>query len=132
MRNQKNDNNKDDFLDSPLGDQINVLNAWHFHDGNSGWESTINFKYLVDNKQSGEVDYDENLHQNTTIKYGSEIKTNRFETSFKAGKVFKDIPYKSMGFQAAFSSHNQESYYGLRTYNIKHNSVTVTTETPKF
>ena len=122
LRNSKNDENKDGFLDLPLGNQINVLNTWYFHDNKSGWESTINLKLLNDEKQSGEVDFDKKLHKNTTIKYGSTIETQRFETSIKAGKVYKDMPYKSIGFQAAFSTHNQNSFYGIRNYDIKHNS----------
>ncbi len=123
LRNKKNDENNDSFLDVPLGDQFNILNAWHFHDNASGWESTINFKYLNDKKQSGEIDFDENTHQNTTTKYGSTIDTKRFETSIKAGKVYKDTPYKSIGFQAAFSTHDQNSLYGIRNYDIKHTSL---------
>jgi len=122
-RNKKNDANQDNFLDMPLGNQINVLNAWRYHNNKTGWESTINFKYLNDEKQAGEIDFDKNLHQNTSIKYGTTINTDRFETSVKAGKVFKDTPYKSVGFQAAYSNHNQQSLYGIRDYNIKQNSV---------
>lgn len=121
-RNTKKDENEDGFLDVALGNQLNVLNAWRFHDDNSGWESTINFKLLTDNKQSGEVDFNKDIHKNTTIKYGSTIETERFETSIKVGKVYKDTPYKSIGFQAAYSNHNQTSFYGIRNYDIKQTS----------
>ena len=121
-RNTKNDENNDNFLDLPLGNQINLLNAWHYHNDETGWESTINFKLLKDEKQSGEIDFDKNQHLNTTTKYGATIETERFETSVKAGKVFKNATFKSIGFQSAFSTHNQNSLYGTRNYDIKHNS----------
>ena len=39
------------------------------------------------------------------------------------GYVFPEIPYQSFGFQTAFSKHEQDSYYGLRMYNIEQESV---------
>jgi hypothetical protein len=32
------------------------------------------------------------------------------------------MPYQSIGFQNAFNTHNQNSYFGLNQYNIKQNS----------
>ena len=34
-----------------------------------------------------------------------------------------EIPWQSLGVQAAFSSHKQDSYFGLRTYDINHESI---------
>lgn len=34
-----------------------------------------------------------------------------------------EIPYHSLGVQFAFSNHDQNSYFGLNEYNIKHNSI---------
>lgn len=123
LRNRKNDMNNDNFLDMPLGNQVNILNVWHFNDVKTGWESNINVRYLKEEKQGGELDFDRELHQNTTLKYGTTIDTERFETNIKAGKVYKDMPYKSIGFQASYSNHNQKSFYGIRNYDIKQNSV---------
>ena len=52
----------------------------------------------------------------------SEINTNRFNSNFKLGYVNPKIPYQSVGFQMAYSNHKQESFFGLRNYNIKQNS----------
>ena len=46
-----------------------------------------------------------------------------FETSLKLGYVFPDLPYKSFGLQLAYSSHNQDSYFGLKEYAINQKSV---------
>ncbi|MBS7252888.1 TonB-dependent receptor plug domain-containing protein [Flavobacterium branchiicola] len=118
----KNDMNDDGFLDNPLGKQINVLNRYQYYDAESGLVSFINFRYMNDKKQTGEVDFDKDRDRGTTNKWGSEINTERFDVSTKIGYVFPDMPYQSIGFQNAFNSHKQDSYYGLNQYDIKQNS----------
>ena len=119
----KNDMNNDGFLDNPLGKQINVTNRWQYTNAEKGWVSFFNVKYLNDRKQSGQVDFEPNKHRGTTTFWGSEINTERLDFSTKTGYVFKGMPYQSMGWQNAFSYHNQESYFGLRTYHIKQQSA---------
>lgn len=118
----KNDMNDDGFLDNPLSKQINFLNRWQYGDAQKGWVSFINFRYMDDDKQMGEVDFDKDRDRGTTNFWGAEINTERLDVSAKLGYVFPDMPYQSIGFQTAFNSHNQESYFGLRTYDIKQNS----------
>ncbi|MBF4494045.1 TonB-dependent receptor [Flavobacterium sp. MR2016-29] len=118
----KNDMNDDGFLDNPLGKQINVLNRYQYYNPDSGLVSFINFRYMNDKKQTGEVDFDKDTDRGTTNRWGSEINTERFDVSTKIGYVFPDIPYQSIGFQNAFNSHNQNSYFGLNLYDIKQNS----------
>lgn len=118
----KNDMNDDGFLDNPLGKQINLVNRWQYANPETGWVSFINLKYMNDEKQTGELNFDKDRDKLTTNFWGSEIKTERFDFSSKIGYVFKDMPYQSIGFQNAFSNHNQQSYFGLNQYNIKQNS----------
>lgn len=118
----KNDMNNDGFLDNPLAKQINVLNRWQYTNAQKGWVSFINFRYMNDKKQTGELNFDPNRDKLTTNHWGSEINTERFDISTKLGYVFPDMPYQSIGFQNAFNSHNQESYFGLNQYNIKQKS----------
>lgn len=123
MRNKKIDDNGDNFLDTPLTNQINIMNRWQYTNMEKGWVSFINVRYLTDNKQSGELEFDPDLHKKTTDFWGSEIKTERFETSAKVGYVFPDLPYKTFGLQLAYSNHKQTSYFGLKDYNIKQQSM---------
>ncbi len=118
----KNDMNDDGFLDNPLAKQINVLNRWQYTDATKGWVSFINLKYMNDKKQTGEIDFDPNKNKGMTDLWGSEINTERIDVSTKLGYVFPDMPYQSFGFQNAYNSHNQESYFGLKQYNIKQKS----------
>ncbi len=118
----KNDMNNDGFLDNPLAKQVNILNRWQYTNAQKGWVSFINFRYMNDKKQTGELNFDPNRDKLTTNYWGSEINTERIDISTKIGYVFPDMPFQSIGFQNAFNSHNQESYFGLNQYNIKQNS----------
>lgn len=85
----KNDMNDDGFLDNPLSKQINVLNRWQYSDLEKGWVSFINFRYMNDEKQTGELDFDKDRDKLTTNYWGSEIKTQRYDVSAKLGYVFQ-------------------------------------------
>ena len=118
----KNDMNHDGFLDNPLGKQINMVNRWQYSNPETGWVSFINFKYMKDEKQTGQLEFDKNRDKLTTNYWGSEINTNRFDFTSKVGYVFKEMPYQSIGFQNAYSNHNQNSYFGLNQYAIQQQS----------
>ena len=121
-RTAKMDKNGDGFMDNPLAKQINILNRYQYYDAEKGWVSFINFKYMNDKKQTGQLHFNPRTDKGTTRFWGSEINTERLDVSTKLGYVFKDMPYQSIGFQNAFTSHNQQSYFGLSQYKIKQNS----------
>jgi len=121
-RTEKMDKNEDGFLDNPLAKQINILNRYQYYDAEKGWVSFINFRYMNDKKQTGQLHFNPDADRGTTNFWGSEIKTERLDIATKLGYVFKDLPFQSIGFQNAFTTHNQQSYFGLSQYNIKQNS----------
>ncbi len=118
----KNDMNHDGFLDNPLGKQVNMVNRWQYSNPETGWVSFINFKYMKDEKQTGQLEFDKNRDKLTANYWGSEINTNRFDFTSKLGYVFKGMPYQSIGIQNAYSNHNQDSYFGLNQYVIQQQS----------
>lgn len=118
----KIDMNNDGFMDNPLGKQINITNRWQYSNPETGWISFLNLRYMNDYKQTGQLDFNPERDQFTTNYWGSEISTERIDFSSKVGYVFKDMPYQSIGFQNAFSNHNQQSYFGLNQYDIKQQS----------
>ena len=120
---KRHDVNDDGFMDMPIYNQINVMNRWQYTNPEKGFVSFINFKFLNDEKQTGQVDFNPDTDKLTTNAWGSEIDTRRYEVSAKLGYVNPEIPYQSLGVQMAFSSHNQDSYFGLNEYEILHNSV---------
>ena len=119
---QQHDVNDDGFLDIPLYNQINVLNRWQYTDAEKGLVSFLNVRYLYDEKQAGQLAFNPSTDKLTTNAWGSEIETERFESALKLGYVNPELPYQSIGFQAAYSYHKQDSYFGLRIYDIKQNS----------
>ena len=119
---KKHDVNDDGFLDMPLYNQINVMNRWQYTNPQKGLVSFINLRYLNDSKQAGQLNFDPDTDKLSNNVWGSEIDTERIEGSFKLGYVNPQIPYQSLGFQMAYSHHNQDSYFGQRIYDIKHES----------
>ena len=122
-RDLKEDNNGDGFLDAPLANQINVMNRWQYQNPETGWVSFINVRFLNDEKQVGQLDYNPSSDKFTTNSWGSEIDTRRFDSSLKLGYVFPSLPFQSIGFQASYSNHKQESYFGFNRYDITHESI---------
>ncbi len=122
QRTEKFDKNEDSFLDVPLANQINVLNRWQYANTEKGLVSFINLKYLSDHKLTGQVQFNPETDKNTFDAWGSEVDTKRYELATKFGYVNPEITYKSVGVQAAFIGHKQDSYFGLNNYNIQHNS----------
>ena len=122
QRTQSMDQNGDNFLDVPISNQINFLNRWQYTDPDNGWVGFGSIRWMNDEKQLGAVGYIPNTDRNSNSIWGSEIRTERLDFSLKLGYVFPEIPYQTFGFQSAYSSHNQEAYYGTRIYEIKHES----------
>lgn len=120
---KKNDMNHDGFLDNPLGSQINVMNRWQYQNLEKGWIAFLTARYMKDKKQTGEIDFDKDIHKLGTDKWGSELNTDKFDASAKVGYVFPDQPYKSFGWQNAFSYHKQNSYFGLNQFDITQRSI---------
>jgi len=113
------DDNLDGFLDHPNYKGVNFFNRWQYTDFEKGIVSFLGFKFLKNEKKSGE-DVDKlNIER---MPWLSEVNTNRFDTNFKTGYVNPNIPYQSFGFQLAYSNHEQKSFFGLRKYNIKQKS----------
>ena len=119
-RNQTFDKNKDSFLDMPLAKQINVMNKWQYTNLEKGLVTLINFRFLDDQKQTGQADYNPSIHKFGGTVWGSEVDTKRFDFSGKFGYINPEITYQSLGFQLAYSQHEQAAYFGNRIYDIDH------------
>ena len=120
---EKHDVNNDGFLDMPLYNQVNVMNRWQYTNPEKGLVTFVNLRYLDDEKQSGQLNFNPDTDKLTTNAWGSEIDTKRYEVSAKLGYVNPEIPWQSLGVQFAFSNHKQDSYFGLNEYNIEHTSI---------
>ncbi len=114
--NKKMDFNKDGFRDVPTGNLFSGINRWSYDDG-KGWMVQMGVKLLKDKKTGGQVDFDPAKDPLTTNRYGVNIDIDRYEAFAKAGYVFPQKKYKSIGLQVSAIDHRQDSYFGLTTYN---------------
>ncbi len=119
----KNDMNKDGYLDNPIGNQLNVMNRWQYVNSDKGLIAILSARYMKDQKQTGQLDYDPQIHKGQQIYWGSEINTDKFDVSSKIGYVFPDMPFQSIGWQNSVSYHRQNSYFGNNLYDITQRSI---------
>ena len=119
-RKEKFDGNNDGFLDSPLVEGYSIFNRWQLTDLEKGIVSFFGIKFMKNDKEGGEKNDANSLLSKLWL---SEIKTERFDASFKLGYVNPNIPYQSLGFQMAYSDHDQNSFFGIRNYDITHRSL---------
>lgn len=122
-RGVENDRNDDGFLDTPLAKQVNLMNRWQYTDAEKGFVSFINMRYMKDDKQVGQTAFNPDTDRGTTNAWGGEIDTQHYGITGKLGYVFPEIPYQSLGLQVTYSNHDQKSYFGLRSFDIKHQSL---------
>ena len=120
------DRNNDGFLDTPIAEQLNVLNRWQYIDSERGLVSFINARVLRDQKVSGQRGFRADLAQQSQNSWGSFIDTDRIDLSAKLGYVNPQITLQTIGLQGAWSLHNQKSSFGLRPYDIEHQSAYMT------
>ncbi len=117
---RKVDENGDNFLDMPLVRNVNVLNKWKFNN-QKGLMSQLSFKYLFEQRMSGEKDYDYRRSYADMSSWGQRIFTNRFEVYGRTGYVIPSAEYKSIGLQYSFVHHDQYGYFGIRRYDANQN-----------
>ena len=111
----KVDANKDGFRDLPTGNLFSAVNKWLYENG-KGFEMRFGAKVLSDDKTGGEMNY-KTADKFSTEVYGLGIKINRYEGFAKIGYLFPGKKYQSIGLQLSAFDHQQNSYFGLTTYD---------------
>lgn len=111
------DHNNDNFLDKPLGHQINFMNRWLVKYGDF-WDNVTVVHALTDTKKGGEKGY---FTDDKTDLYGMKIRTDRYNIFTKNGFLLNDKGM-SIGTILSFTHHKQSSFYGKRDYNGEQNS----------
>ena len=112
---RKMDRNTDGFLDEPNGNQIIVLNRWKYiHDNGLRFQFGINGT-SIDNF-GGQTAFEPDRDALSTRYWGLKMNIQRLEGWLKVGKVYEEIPWRSWAIQISASDHQQNSYFGLRTY----------------
>lgn len=109
------DHNGDGFMDHPTGSQFIALKRFKYANEN-GFESQLGIKLTYLDQLGGELDFDPDRDRTQQPFWGSQMNTRRLEAWAKAGKVFKDRPYSSIGFQISGLIHTQDAYFGMNDY----------------
>lgn len=116
------DGNNDGFMDFPTGYQLNGVNRWKF-DNNKGWEGMLGIRYLTEDRQGGELDFDEEADDAVASGiYGLGWQTERVQAWVKSGYVFPEKRYKSIGLQASATYHDFDGFFGSQQYTAKQQS----------
>ncbi len=124
----ENDHNGDNFLDKPMGQQINFMNRWS--KTSEFWNNFTGINIVYDNKEGGQKGY---FKDNQTDLYGLNIRTNRYNLYTKNGFILNDDGM-NIGTILDFTHHRQSSFYGHRNYDAEQNSfyASVMFQTPTF
>jgi hypothetical protein len=117
----KLDHNNDGFMDMPIGSTFTALNRWTYN-GGQGIHLQFGIKGSAMTSEGGELDFqpEDALMTNG---WGMNVDVKRLEGWAKIGKVFYDLPWKSMGLQLAATTHEQDSYFGLNAYHAEQQSA---------
>ncbi|HAN17259.1 MAG: hypothetical protein A2X13_00240 [Bacteroidetes bacterium GWC2_33_15] len=116
----KHDQNMDGFVDNPLSTYYIGLNRWKYQNPN-GLEAQLGVKGTFIDNTGGQLKFDPETDALTTNSWGMQVNVNRYEGWAKIGKVFKDFPGRSVGLQLSWTTHEQNSYFGLNTYDASQN-----------
>ena len=116
------DDNEDGFIDMPLYTQLNVYNRLHFNIRNR-YEGQLGLKALVEERNGGQTSFREDRDKLTKNGYGFKVNTRRLEAYSKTGFIFPENAFKSAGLQLSAIVHDQDAYFGLRTYDAMQTSL---------
>ena len=111
----KIDQNGDGFRDHPTGSQFIALKRFKYANEN-GLHSQLGIKYTYMDQVGGQMDFNPDTPRDQQPFWGSRMNTNRMEAWAKIGKVFKNRPYSSIGFQLSGVVHRQDAWFGLNDY----------------
>lgn len=115
------DHNHNGFLDEPLINKKIFYNRWDYY--NNDITMRFGVKVLDENRSSGQVGHDHGDFSSNDNFYGINIDTRRLDAWHKVGYVFPEKEYQSIALVSDFVYHEQESYYGLTTYDASHTSA---------
>lgn len=115
---ERQDHNDDGFMDQPIGRGINLSYLLNYNDlENSGLGTHFGINYVNDHRLGGQKDFNEKYDKLSTSAYGIGVDIQRFQFWNKTGYIFPGKPYQSIGWMNQFTYHEQDSYFGLKTYD---------------
>ena len=116
---QRWDEDNDTFLDMPLVSHLSLMNRWKYH--SSSGDGQIGVKFLRDTRDGGQMGFDFNRPAAANTGYGSRNRIGRYEFFAKAGSAFGNG--HSLGLILSGFHHDQDSFWGIKDYSGKENSL---------
>ncbi|MFH0758372.1 MAG: TonB-dependent receptor [Bacteroidota bacterium] len=116
------DHNGDGFVDHPTGETMVVLKRFKYENEN-GFQTQVGIKGVYSGRLGGQLDFDPDTHGADQLSWSSRVNIRRIETWAKAGKVFEDRPYSSIGFQFSALLHRQDASFGRTQYDADQQSL---------
>ena len=105
------DNNDDGFTDLTLQNRISIFNKLNFKRKKNKL-FTIAFRYLYEDRWGGETNWNK-IFRGTDQVYGESIYTSRWETF----GTYQLPTSENISFQFSANGHQQNSFYGIDSYN---------------
>ncbi|HET6245616.1 MAG: TonB-dependent receptor [Bacteroidetes bacterium] len=121
--NQRLDQDKNGFLDTPLLKQVNVFNRWQYTGKEKKVFAQFGVKALAEERTAGQVFFNPKTDYGTQNAYGIGIESRQFEAFSKTGLNSQARPFRSLGLISNFKHYKQESFFGLRNYSGEQNTV---------
>ena len=111
------DHNDDGFLDSPLKEQVNVMNRWHYH--SQDYRMQAGARYVYESRTGGQ----DTRHNNFADPYQIHLTTNRAEAFTKQAFFLDHEKMENIALIISGSYHNQQSKYDRKAYNVKQGNL---------
>lgn len=115
------DQNEDGFRDLPGGETLVALKRFQYK-GEHGFNSQIGIRGIYADHLGGQMDFDPDQDREDQPSWGTGTRSKGIEVWAKAGKIFENRPYSSLGFQVSGLFHDQESFFGLTRYDARQQS----------
>lgn len=112
---QVDDYQGDGFLDHPFLRQYNLLNRWYY--GTDHFHLHVGFKALIENRTTGQIDFQRGQERDIDQPYGIGIDTDRYEGFLKIGYTLNNDRNANFGTIFSLSNHRQDAFFGIRDYS---------------
>ncbi len=113
----QHDGNDDGFLDSPLKEQVNLMNRWYHKVDN--YVAQYGIRYLHENRTGGQA----TKHHDFADPYRVRFRTNRGEFFTKQAYILNPEKVESIAFIFSGSYHEQKSWYDRTPYNVYQKNI---------
>ncbi|MDD2293116.1 MAG: carboxypeptidase-like regulatory domain-containing protein [Bacteroidales bacterium] len=116
------DHNEDGFRDEPKTIQFNLANRWLYY-APSGVQVRFGIRALSDDRVGGQMNFTKTTDRFTSGLWGSRIQNKGMNGYVKVGVPLNADNSQNVALVADYTYHRFDSFFGLKDYNGKQNSV---------